>query len=177
MINEVVLLNKDDLAIGKDEKIAAHKKGLLHRAFSIFVFNSKNELMLQKRAKTKYHSGGLWTNTCCSHPSPGEETELAAHRRLQEEMGFDCSLEEVFVFSYKAQLGDLIENEIDHVFVGAFNSSPKINPEEAEDWRWIAADDLNLEIKKFPDDFTYWLKVAWPKVESYLETKKTSTHD
>jgi len=123
----VVLVDENDNEIGVEEKINAHRKGLLHRAFSIFVFNSKNELLLQKRAADKYHSGGLWSNTCCSHPRPGENLKDAAHRRLQEEMGFDCSLREVFSFLYKKSFDNgLTEHELDHVFFGKFDGIPKL---------------------------------------------------
>ncbi|MFA5926911.1 MAG: isopentenyl-diphosphate Delta-isomerase [Patescibacteria group bacterium] len=172
MENKVILVNEDDAPIGEEEKMAAHKKGLQHRAFSIFVFNSANELMLQQRAINKYHSGGLWTNTCCSHPSPGEKTELAAHRRLKEEMGFDCPLSEAFVFAYRAELGDLTENEIDHVFVGTCDDSPEPNPEEAEDWRWVSTDELEKEIENNPQSFTYWFKDAWPRLKQFREQKE-----
>ncbi len=161
MTENVILVDDNDNQIGVEEKIAAHQNGgKRHRAFSILIFNDKNELMLQQRALSKYHCGGLWTNTCCSHPRPGEETEAAAHRRLQEEMGFDCELREKFSFNYTAPLDhDLTENEHDHVFVGNYNLEPKINKEEAESWKWISMIELNKDVLENPDKYTFWFKV------------------
>ena len=154
---KVILVDRSDRQIGVAEKLQAHHEGLLHRAFSIFVLNSQGQLLLQKRAKHKYHSGGLWTNTCCSHPRPDEPTELAVHRRLQEEMGFNCELREIFSFIYKAKLDHgLTEHEFDRVFVGY--SEPILNPEEAEDWKWIDLTSLQDDIQKNPQSYTYWLR-------------------
>ena len=135
-MEQVVLVNEKDEEIGFEEKLIAHKQGKLHRAFSILVFNSKNELLLQKRNSSKYHSGGLWSNTCCSHPGPGKEIKEVAHRKLKEEMGFDCELREVFSFIYRVQLGTLFENEYDHVFIGKYNGEVELNLAEAEGYRW-----------------------------------------
>lgn len=157
--NEVILVDENDNPVGTEEKLKAHQQGKLHRAFSIFIFNSKGELLLQKRAKEKYHSGGLWTNTCCSHPGPGQELEKEAQKRLQEEMGFTCDMKEISSFLYKADLGNLIEHEFDHVFLGEFNGDPKPNKEEAEDWKWISLKDLNQDIKKHPEEYTEWFKI------------------
>lgn len=169
MNDYVILVDTKDNKIGREEKMAAHRKGKLHRAFSIFVFNDKNELMLQKRQSKKYHSGGLWTNTCCSHPRPGEDTMEAAHRRLKEEMGFDCDLKEIFYFTYKAKLDNLIEHEVDHVLFGHFNDDPKVNSEEAEDWKWIRLKDLAIDIKKNPQDYTAWFKIAMEEIEKRID--------
>jgi isopentenyl-diphosphate delta-isomerase len=160
MIN---LVNKSGERIGSREKLAAHVKGQLHEAFSIFVFNSNDELLLQKRALDKYHSGGLWTNSCCSHPRVGEEIEKAVHRRLMEEMGFDCDLEEKFSFVYKAEnlANDLTEFEFDYVFVGNVDDSVKVvpNPAEVCEFKWIKIDDLKEDIIKNPSMYTEWLKI------------------
>lgn len=155
----VILVDVSDRQIGVAEKLQAHRDGLLHRAFSIFVLNSQGQLLLQRRAKHKYHSGGLWTNTCCSHPRDRETTVLAAHRRLQEEMGFDCELRELFSFVYRAKLdNDLTEYEFDHVFVGYSDREPILNPEEAEAWKWIDLQTLQADIQQHPESYTYWLR-------------------
>ncbi len=167
---KVILVDKNDKEVGIGEKIKTHKEGKLHRAFSIFVFNSKSELLLQKRTKSKYHSGGLWTNTCCSHPIPGESVEETAHRRLKEEMGFDCNLKEIFSFTYKVKFeNNLFENEYDHVFIGNFDGKPNPNPEEVDDWKWINLEKLKNDIRENPDRYTYWLKTSIDKIISYLD--------
>lgn len=166
----VILVDKNDREIGVEEKLKAHQKGKLHRAFSIFIFNSKGELLLQKRAKGKYHSGGLWSNTCCSHPRPGEELLAAARRRLKEEMGFSVELKEVGSFIYKTKVNNvLFEHEYNHVIVGEFNGEPKINPEEAEDWKWIYFEDLKKDIAVNPNNYTYWLKEILKNHEDYFQ--------
>jgi isopentenyl-diphosphate delta-isomerase len=160
----IVLVDENDNDIRMAEKLAAHLEAKMHRAFSIFIFNSRGELMLQKRAKQKYHSGGLWTNTCCSHPRPNEPLEQAARRRLQEEMGFSCPLTEKFSFKYKVEFDNgLTENEYDHVFTGNYNQEPKINPAEAEDWKWMNLTDLKQDIKNNPDIYSHWIKIAIDK--------------
>ena len=164
MPTEIILVDKNDQEIGTGEKMKVHQDGKLHRAFSIFVFNSKNEMLLQKRAEAKYHCGGLWTNTCCSHPRKGELLEEEIHKRLQEEMGFDCELKEIGDFIYKAKFDNgLTEHEYDHVFIGKFDGKPNINPEEADDYQWISLKELKKEIKKNPADFTVWFKIALEK--------------
>ena len=164
---KVILVDKNDKEIGIGEKMKIHREGKLHRAFSIFVFNSRGELLLQKRAKSKYHSGGLWTNTCCSHPRSGESTERAAHRRLKEEMGFDCELKEIFSFTYKAKLdNDLFENEFDHVFIGNFDDNPLPNPKEVDEWKWVNLEELKRDIKENPTNYSYWLKISIDKTIS-----------
>ena len=146
-MEKVILVDKTDHQIGEMEKQEAHIKGLLHRAFSIFIFNSKGEVLLQQRALHKYHSGGLWTNTCCSHPRNGETTIQAANRRLKEEMGMSCALKEEFSFIYKAKLdNDLYEHELDHVLFGTTDLQPKINKEEVADYKYSSFQDIQQEM-------------------------------
>jgi isopentenyl-diphosphate Delta-isomerase len=156
----VILVDQHDLAIGAMEKMEAHRKGELHRAFSVLIFNDKGEILLQKRAKHKYHSGGLWTNTCCSHPLPGEKMEEAARRRLQEEMGIDLLPEFSHKFIYKTRLDqDLIEHELDHVYIGQFNGIPNINEDEVEDWKFVEIAWLKKDMLEHPDAYTYWFRL------------------
>lgn len=155
----IALVSDNDEIIGYGDKIEIHKNGTLHRAFSIVVLNDKKEIMLQKRARSKYHSGGLWTNTCCSHQVETVDFAAYMHFRLHEEMGFDCELVKAFVFQYKVELDDgLSEHEIDHVYFGYFNGEPKLNPEEAEDWAWRDIDWIISDIAANPDSYTYWFK-------------------
>jgi len=172
-MEEVILVNKTDEPIGKMEKIEAHQKGLLHRAFSVFIFNHEGEILLQKRAKSKYHSGGLWTNACCGHPRPGEETLTAAKRRLMEEMKIDCSLYEVFSFQYKAALDDITENEIDHVVVGTYTGPIDADPDEAETWKFVSSRELINDININPDNYSVWFKMCFEKA---LLEYKNKTH-
>jgi len=163
----VILVDQNDNQVGIMEKLEAHQTGKLHRAFSIFVFNQNQELLIQKRADSKYHSGGLWTNTCCSHPRPDETLDEATHRKLQEEMGFDCRLHHQFYFIYTADFENgLRENELDHVFFGRFEGPPKLNKEEACDWRFVDLMQLQKEIEENPTSFTAWLKIALPQVQN-----------
>lgn len=156
-MKEITLVDENDNVIGEGEKIDVHRKGLLHRAFSVLVFNDAGELLIQRRALEKYHAGGLWANTCCSHPAPGETWLDAAHRRLPEEMGFDCEIEENFVFTYRAEFENgLIEHEIDHVFFGRWNGVPRPNPEEVCDYRWVKPEVLFEEIKNEAAKFAPW---------------------
>jgi len=165
MKHDIILVDERDNQIGTGEKLAVHKTGKLHRCFSIFIFNARGDMLLQKRAVRKYHSGGLWTNTCCGHPKPGEETAQAAHKRLQEEMGFDCALREVFTFTYKkAFTNGLTEHEFDHVFIGMYNNKPTLNPEEADAWRWLSPDELKKDVERYPEQYTYWFSIALKKV-------------
>ncbi len=165
----VVLVDEKDREVGVMEKIEAHRKGLLHRAFSIFVFNSKGELLLQKRARTKYHSAGLWSNTCCSHPRPGESVLEAAHRRLKEEMGFDCELKVVDKLIYSVEFENgLKENEYDYLIIGFWEGEPKPNPDEVEEWKWVSLEEVKEDIRKNPEKYTYWFKKALPIVEKYV---------
>lgn len=169
MSEKVILVDENDNSIGEMEKMEAHEKALLHRAFSVFIFNEKKELMLQQRAFSKYHSPGLWTNTCCSHPRPGENTEAAAHRRLIEEMGFDCEINKIFDFIYKAKLDQgLTEHEFDHVFAGTFTSNPIINHHEVESWKWMNMDDIATDMKMDPEKYTVWFKIAFERVGDYI---------
>jgi isopentenyl-diphosphate delta-isomerase len=166
MKEEIILVDEYDRQVGTAEKLAVHRSGDLHRAFSIFVFNEHDEMLLQKRARNKYHSGGLWTNTCCSHPRPGENLRQATSRRLREEMGFSCRLKKAFDFIYKAKLdNDLTEHELDHVFVGKYQG--KISPDKNEvmDFRWYKLPDLKREISKSPHKFTIWFRIALEQLD------------
>jgi isopentenyl-diphosphate delta-isomerase len=161
--DDVIIVNERDEWLGTMGKMEAHKSGALHRAISVFVMNDKNELLLQQRAEGKYHSGGLWSNTCCSHPMPAESTMAAAHRRLQEEMGFDCELEPVFTLRYKADVGSsLIENEFDHIFYGNYNGPVQVNKDEVQDYQYISIENLEKMMKAVPESFTPWLHLALP---------------
>ena len=169
-IEKVILVDENDNQVGLMPKLEAHQKGLLHRAFSVFIFNSKYELLLQKRASSKYHSGGLWTNTCCSHPREGEDILDAAKRRLFEEMGIETSLRKVHDFIYKAELdNDLTEHEFDHVLYGIYNEDPIINEDEADDFKWIDMDSLNEDIKTNGNNYTIWFKIAFEYFYNYLK--------
>lgn len=157
-MEKVVLVDKEDHKKGTEEKLKAHKENKLHRAFSVVIFNSDGELLLQKRAQEKYHSGGLWSNTCCSHPAPGENLKESAEKRLQEEMGFETELSEVYSFYYQKDFEGLSEHEIDHVFVGSFDGDPDPDPSEAEDWRWVEPEKLKKEINEEPSRFSFWFQ-------------------
>ena len=164
-MEEVILVNENDIVIGTMEKLEAHKKGLLHRAFSVFIFNDKNELLLQRRALNKYHSGGLWTNTCCSHPRPNENILNAANRRLVEEMGFEAELTFKTSFIYNTEFENgLTEHEFDHIFFGTHNVNPKINADEVDSFSWLTIEDVNQKIKQNPNEFTSWFKIALEKL-------------
>jgi len=178
MSEDVIIVDENDNEVGIEEKMEAHKEGRLHRAFSIFIFNSNGELLIQKRSRSKYHSGGLWSNTCCSHPKPGESIEDAAHRRLREEMGFDCDLKEVFHFIYRANLNNgLTEYELDHVFIGKYDGEVNPNPSEVEDWRWININDLKKDMEQNPNKYTVWFKIALDRVISLIPSiNKSVTH-
>lgn len=158
-MDQVVLVNSKDEPLGTMEKLEAHHKGLLHRAFSVLIFNHKGELLIQKRAKHKYHCGGLWTNTCCSHQRLNEESINAGKRRLQEEMGFTTELVSIGNFIYRVAFPNgLIEHELDHVFIGNYSEDPNPNKEEVEDWRYVSLETLSQDIKMNPNDYTYWFK-------------------
>jgi isopentenyl-diphosphate delta-isomerase len=174
-LQQVILVNEQDEPTGTMEKIAAHKKGLLHRAFSVFIFNSKGELLLQRRALNKYHSGGLWTNSCCSHPEPGEETPVAAQRRLQEEMGFTSPLEKIFDFIYKAEFDNgLTEYEFDHVFAGEYEGTIEYNKEEVMDYCYKSLRDVRSSLKEHPQKFSSWFQLAFPKTEAWWQQRYKS---
>lgn len=171
MSEQVILVNSNDKEIGKEEKMKAHRKGLLHRAFSVFVFNKKGELLLQRRALTKYHTPGLWANTCCSHQRLGEQTIDAGHRRLQEEMGFDCDLKEVYSFIYKVEFEpNLWEHEYDHVLIGGYEGEINPNPDEVEEFKWISVNDLEIDVKENSDKYTPWFKII---LKQYLFKNNT----
>jgi len=170
VMENVILVDKNDNEIGAEEKMKVHKEGKLHRAFSIFVFNKEGQLLLQKRAKEKYHSPGLWANTCCSHPRPGELLEEAAKRRLKEEMGFECGLKKIFSFIYKAEFENgLVEHELDHVLMGIFNGEPNPNREEVDGYTFISLDLLEQDVQKSPGQYTPWLKII---VKKYINRFK-----
>ncbi len=168
-MSQVILVNEADEPIGTMDKMQAHREGLLHRAFSIFIFNSKGEMLLQQRAYDKYHSGGLWTNACCSHPLPGEDTANAALRRLQEEMGFDTNLQKAFSFTYKTAFDNgLTEHEVDHVFTGIYEGNIQPNPEEVSNYAYYPMDAIRHSLDKEPHLYTSWFKIAFPALETYL---------
>ncbi|RLJ08892.1 MAG: isopentenyl-diphosphate delta-isomerase [Candidatus Aenigmatarchaeota archaeon] len=170
-MEKVILVDEKDNEIGTEEKIKAHQNGgKLHRAFSIFIFNSQGQMLIHRRAAIKYHSPGLWTNACCSHPRPGESLKEAVHRRLKEEMGFDCELEESFSFIYKADVGNgLTEWEFDHVFTGRFDGEPEPNPKEVDDWKWMNIDELKKDIEQNPEKYTPWFRIAFERVVNHLK--------
>jgi len=152
------------------DKMEAHKKGLIHRAFSIFIFNSRGEMLLQQRAFNKYHSAGLWSNSCCSHPYPGEEVGEAARRRLNEELGFETSLEKIFDFIYHVSFENgLVENEFDHVFAGYFDGAIKKNPEEVNDYAFRSMGQIREELTNKPEKYTEWFKISFPKIEAWWQ--------
>jgi isopentenyl-diphosphate delta-isomerase len=164
LIEEVILVDTDDQAIGTMEKLEAHRQGLLHRAFSVFVFNAKGQMLLQQRAHTKYHSGGLWTNTCCSHPRPGEDTGIAAVRRLREEMGLELKLDYKTSFIYKADFDNgLIEHEYDHIYTANTELNPIINPEEVAEYTWLYPSEIKKKIEETPGNYTAWFIIAMQK--------------
>jgi len=165
----VILVDEQDNELGVMPKMEAHLKGVLHRAFSIFLFNDNGELLLQKRASSKYHSPSLWTNTCCSHPRKNETVIVAAQRRLQEEMGISADLSTQFSFIYKAELDQgLTEHELDYVLTGTFNGKPEPNEDEAEDWKYISIAKLTKDIQRHPNQFTEWFKIC---LEQTLNSK------
>lgn len=171
-MESVILVDAMDRPRGLMEKMEAHIKAELHRAFSVFIFNHKGETMLQRRALSKYHSPGLWTNTCCSHPREGETVDEAALRRMEEEMGFTTEVKKVFDFVYKAEVGQgLIEHEFDHVLIGFYENPPVLNPEEAMDWKWMNMADIANEMETNPERFTVWFRIAFPRVKAFVDEK------
>ena len=170
----VILVNEKDEQIGLMPKLEAHQKAVLHRAFSVFVLNSKNEIMLQQRAHQKYHSPLLWTNTCCSHQREGESNIQAGSRRLFEEMGFKTELKELFHFIYKAPFDNgLTEHELDHVMIGYYNEAPLINPEEVENWKWMKSEDVKTDMELQPALYTVWFKIIFDEFYHFLEEHKS----
>ncbi len=169
-MQQLILVNENDEPIGVAEKMEAHLKGLLHRAFSVFIFNKDGKMLLQQRAIQKYHSGGLWTNACCSHPYIGEQIQTAAEKRLKEEMGFTTPLQKAFDFTYKASFENgLTEHEYDHVFIGNYNGNILPTAVEVEDYCYKTIAEIEYEIITYPIKYTEWFKIALPLVKSYLQ--------
>ena len=172
---QVILVNEKDEPIGLMPKMQAHEEAVLHRAFSVFVINDKNEIMLQQRAAHKYHSPLLWTNTCCSHQRSGETNIQAGKRRLQEEMGFSVELKELFSFIYKAPFDNgLTEHELDHVMVGYSNQNPEINKDEAEAWKWMGISEIKEDMKRRPEIYTEWFKIIFDEFYHFIEAQKNN---
>ncbi len=175
-MEQVILVDENDVSTGVMEKMEAHKKAILHRAFSVFIFNSKGEMLLQQRAIDKYHSGGLWTNSCCSHPRPGEDTLAAASRRLKEEMGFEAPLKKVFDFTYMASFENgLTEHEFDHVFVGHHDEAVEPNEKEVNSYAYHSMDTIEVMLQTQPDQFTAWFHIAFPKVMEWWKQNANSS--
>ncbi len=167
---KVILVNEQDEPIGAMDKLEAHRLGLLHRAFSVFIFNEEGQMLLQKRAATKYHGAGLWSNACCSHPYVNEPTEKAALRRLQEELGFETGLKKIFHFTYKVSVENgLTENEFDHVFVGRYSDEIKPNSEEVSDFAYLSLEEIKEKIQRDETKFTTWFRIAFPRIESWWQ--------
>jgi len=166
---DVILVNEQDEQIGTMGKMEAHRKAHLHRAFSIFIFNAKGEMLLQRRALNKYHSGGLWTNACCSHPIPGEDVDAAAKRRLREELGFETPLHKAFSFTYKAAFDNgLTEYEFDHVYIGHYDGPIVANPEEVSDYTYKSLEEVRSSMSSHPHKYTEWFKIALPRLDEYM---------
>ena len=166
--DKIVLVNEHDDMVGVMDKMEAHRQGLLHRAFSVFIFNSKGEMLLQQRALSKYHSGGLWTNACCSHPIPGEKTLDGAQRRLMEELGFKTLIEKIFEFTYKAEFDNgLTEYEFDHVFAGEYDGKLNIDPNEVSDFCYKEIGEIKNMLQTHPQKFTAWFHLAFPKIDEW----------
>ena len=171
MLEHIIMVDENDNELGSIEKMEAHHKAILHRAFSILVFNSKGQLLLQKRSQSKYHTPGLWTNTCCSHPRYRETLQDAVNRRLQEEMGFSCELQEMFSFLYKIEFEEqLYEHEYDHVFFGVYDGEVYINQEEVDDYRWMSMDEIRDDISLHPEIYTYWFKFLFERAHREFAT-------
>ena len=172
MEENVILVDKNDTQIGLMSKLDAHKKGILHRAFSVFVLNNNNEILLQKRAYNKYHSGGLWTNTCCSHQREGENSIEAGKRRLLEEMGFETELKIITSFIYKVEFENgLTEHELDYLLIGKYLKSPVINKQEVADWKWMKVELIADDIKLNPNNYTSWFKIIFDKFQNKIKIK------
>ena len=172
MEEEVILVDTNDVPLGTMPKMEAHEKAILHRAFSVFILNKEGQLMLQQRALSKYHSPGLWTNTCCSHQRLGETNIEAGTRRLQEEMGFKTPLKELFSFVYKATFDNgLTEHEFDHVILGYYDSEPIINHEEVTNWKWMNLEEIIKEIKTTPDNYTAWFKIIFDRFYNHIKAQ------
>ena len=167
---EVILVTEKDEVIGTIEKMQAHEQGLLHRAFSVFIFDNKGRMLLQQRALQKYHGAQLWSNACCSHPYPDEEVEVAALRRLKEEMGFSTTLKKLFEFVYRAEVeNNLVEHEYDHVFAGTYEGVITINTNEVGDYCYEEMHRIKQDLKEQPGKFTTWFRIAFPSVETWWQ--------
>lgn len=176
-MEQVVLVDEQDNSIGTMEKMEAHEKALLHRAFSVFIFNTKGEMLLQQRALSKYHSGGLWTNACCSHPRPEEPVATAAIRRLQEEMGFKTTLHKIFDFTYKAGFDNgLTEHEFDHVFMGVYEGAINPNESEVKEYTYKNMDEIAASLQTHPNKYTAWFHIAFPKVQAWMKQQDNSNN-
>ena len=172
---EVILVNHNDEPIGALEKMEAHRKGVLHRAFSVFIFDHQGQMLLQQRALNKYHSGGLWTNACCSHPTPGEETQSAAVKRLKEEMGFATEIRPLFAFTYKAEFENgLIEHEFDHVYVGIYEGRISPDPKEVMSYEYTTLEQIEVDLRNVPEKFTEWFRIAFDRVKNTPHSLKFS---
>ena len=173
-MEQVILVDVDDCEIGLMEKMEAHKQAVLHRAFSVFLFNSQGKMLLQQRALTKYHSAGLWTNTCCSHPRPGETLENAVSRRLMEEMGISAKVSKAFDFIYQAELPDhLNEHEFDHVFIGNFDDEVRPNHLEVANFVYQSIEEIDANLQSHPEKYTVWFKIAFPKVVEWYQSNSS----
>lgn len=173
MDKQVILVNEQDVPVGSMEKMEAHQKALLHRAFSVFILNERNEMLLQRRAPGKYHSPGLWTNACCSHPEPGEQTVDAAKRRLFEELGFTATLEEIFAFTYHTEFDNgLTENEYDHVFMGRYSGPVSPDPDEVSEYRFLPMGSIGELLQREGKQFTSWFHIAFPRVEKWMKEQE-----
>ena len=165
----VILVDETDKELGVCDKLTAHQQGRLHRAFSIFVFDSRGQWLIQQRAGDKYHSGGLWSNTCCSHPPPSRDIRKAARASLRREMGIECDIHEVFVFIYEARFDNgLTEHELDHVFIGTFDGEPRPDAREVADWMWVDTGALSRSLERKPDMYTYWFGTIFKKVQDHM---------
>lgn len=175
-MQEVILVDEQDRELGREEKMKAHEKGILHRAFSFFIFYQRVDMLLQQRALEKYHSGGLWSNACCSHPAPGEETATAAARRLQEELGFTTPLQKQFDFIYRAEFGNgLVEHEFDHVFTGRYEGAIPFNPEEVMEVVYLPMNRIHDMLQSTPEKFTAWFRIAFSGIRDWWQQQQTVT--
>ena len=166
---DIILVDENDQETGFAEKIEAHRQGLLHRAFSIFIFNDKKEWLIQQRADGKYHSPNLWTNTCCGHPRKGEKTYEAALRRLNEEMGFGCPIQKIFDFTYYTDFGNgLFEHELDYVYAGKWNGQPLPNDNEVKSWKWVTPKSVISDVEENPENYTYWFRLIAEKAHEFI---------
>jgi len=173
--DQLILVDEQDNPIGTCEKMEAHRKGLLHRAFSVFIFDAHGRMLLQQRALSKYHSGGLWTNACCSHPFPGEDNLTAATRRLKEELGFTTSLRKAFDFYYRASFDNgLTEHEFDHVFVGQYEGALEVNPQEVMDYCFLSLEEIENQLETRPDRYTEWFKIAFPRLRNWKQEQQSA---